>query len=229
METIQIPGDLNMKLTYILLAFIVMLILPVAALPTTGLVSGVTNIQATFSGTWPANDYGFFAYGTQPSSNFIFSTPNVSVSGAYSYTVYAGPLLTNTEYYVKACDPSGCGATTSFTTGAFQPISPTNYGAPLINMFTSGLNTSSSLADVMTPYTSSMGAPIAWGILLTIIAIAYWMMQKEVTVPFILMFVYGEMFWGPLSPFSIPADWMWVGYLFDIIALSGIIMSWVTR
>jgi hypothetical protein len=217
-----------MKTTYILLAFVLMLILPVAAQPTMTSVTGVSNIQATFNGNF-GGSFGWFQYGTNPTTNFIYSTPNSSVSGAYSYTQYAGPLLAGTTYYAEACDNTGCSNIVSFTTSPIAPVPQTNYGTALTTIFTSGLNITQSAGAVFAPYTMDFPYGIAWGLLIFTAIILIWTKQKDIYIPLLLMLVFGGMIWGGSSLFPIPPDWLGLGQGLMYASIAGLIFVWWAR
>lgn len=217
-----------MTMKRILLAALMLigLISVCGAAPATGSVTGITASQVTFNSAGGASDCWFMWGGG--ANNLIYATTNdTSCSGTYTQT--GSPLLTSYNYYVKACDLTGCGVAVPFTTSAATVSNRTHYGDGLVTIFKSGFNVTQSLPIVVSPYTNTLTAPVTWGLLFFFIFVGLWIRPKDITIPMMLAFIAGGAIWSGTSALGIPPEFADLGVGLMYAALAGLLFSWFTR
>lgn len=208
----------------LLVALILMgLICVCGAAPATGSVTGVTSSQATFNKAGGSSDC-WFMWGSS-ATNLIYATPN-DTSCANTYTQTGSPLLTSYNYYVKACDLTGCGVAVAFSTPAGTMSNRTYYGTGLLTIFRSGFNVTQSVPIILSPYTSTLTAPVMWGLLFFFIFAVMWIRGKDVTIPMMLAFIAGGAIWAGTSALGIPPEFADLGQGLVYASLAGLLFSW---
>ena len=136
----------------VVLLVILLLVGTVSAIPSGTSVSGVTNNQAVFSANGGSGD-SWFEYGMTPSTLNVW-TPNITASGAYTWTETGSPLTTDTTYYVAGCDSSGCDASpATFTILSATPLPITTYGYMFVNATRNKFDITYFMMDLLGPYT----------------------------------------------------------------------------
>jgi hypothetical protein len=197
------------------------------AVPTTDAASGVTTREATFNSHGGAT-MCWFTWGGSSTGNLIYSTPNDS-SCSGTYLQLGSPLLTSFTYYVKACDVTGCGNAISFTTPPATISNRTYYGDGVIAMARSGMNVTQIMSLILVPYTSTITAPITWGMLFLFIFLGLWIKPKDITIPLILAFIAGGAIWSGTSALGIPPEFVDIGQGLMYAAVAGLVFSWFTK
>lgn len=219
------------KVIPVVLLFLIF-ILPVVAVPTTGVVTDLTPGQVTFHATGGSGE-GWFQWGQQSGGHYIWSTLNQSVSGSFTDTQYGSPMLTGKTYYVIACDSTGCGSEVAFTVPAATPIAQTTYGSDLRTVMKGGFNLSQTIPLMVKPYTNQIGgtygAAIIWGMLFMFIFTGYWMRTGDITIPMMLALLFGaSMIWGSAG-WGMPPLFMDIGIGLCAASLAGMFFSWFTK
>lgn len=198
----------------------------VAAVPTTGSVSGIGAGTATFNQAGGASDC-WFAWGTS-TTNQIYRTWN-DTACALTYTVTGAPLLSCTTYYVKACDLTGCGSNKAFTTSAATVSNQSTFGDGFKTLMKSGLNITQMVPIIVSPYSGAMTASVVWGLLFLFIFTGMWIRQHDIVVPMLIAFVAGALVWSGTSALGVPPEWADLGMGLMYAAFAGVVFSWFTR
>lgn len=200
----------------------------VSALPTTNAVVVNSADQVTFSADGGTGT-GWFAWGGFTGGPYYWTTPNQSVSGSFTDTQYGPPMLTGTTYYVVSCDTSGCGNEVSFTTLAATNSNQTHFGQDVITIQRTGMNVTATTGVLVKPYTQTMTAPIAWGLLFFFILTGMWMRPRDIFLPCIMAMVAGGVIWFGPTALGVPPEWSALGQGLMYAAVAGIAFSWFTH
>ena len=219
-----------MNTKFFALILLLCLILPPAlALPTTNAVTGITSKEVTFNAAGGAG-VGCFRWGQISGGPYYWSTPNQSVSGVYTDYQFGPPMLTGKTYYVVACDSTGCGNEVSFNVPVATGINQTHFGTPIPIIMRSGFNITESVPYIVYPYTATMTAPIAWGMLFFFIFTGMWLRPKDIFLPCMLAIVIGgAMIFNGDYAMGIPMKWASIGQGLIYAAIAGLIFSWFTH
>ena len=221
-----------MKYTPLLFLTLVMLVGVASALPTTGAVTNISAGVVTFNGAGATSPCWFsFGYGT----NFYWTTPNQSTSGAFSDTQTGSPMLSGMSYNVRACDSTGCGNTVSFAVPKAGQINATNFGSTTMTIMRSGFNPYTATSYIITPYAAAFsgaaattnGAMIVWGLFFSFIFVGYWLQGRGVLLPAIMAIISGTAL--TLSPIAVDPMFMAAGYPLLAIGLAGVFVSWISN
>ena len=215
------------RLVFALIAFC-LIVGFVSAVPTTGAVTGLSNRQATFSATGGSGS-GWFEWGIFSGGPYYWSTPNQTVSGAFTDTQYGPPMMTSTTYYVRACDSTGCGGDVSFSVPSATMVNITSFGTGVITIWRSGFNVSQTLPVIIAPYQNTIGAPLTWGLLFFFIFAGLWLRPKDIFLPCVLAMVAGGAIWLGPNALGVPAEFADVGQGLMYAAVAGICVSWFTK
>lgn len=211
---------------------ILVLVLAVAtgasALPTTNPVVVNSANQVTFSAAGAAGT-GWFAWGGFPGGPYYWTTPNQTVSGAFSDTQYGPPMLTGTTYYVVSCDSTGCGNEVSFFTMNATNSNQTHFGQDVITIQRTGMNVTATTGVLVKPYTQTMTAPIAWGLLFFFILTGMWLRPRDIFLPCIMAMIVGGVIWFGPTALGVPPEWSSLGQGLMYAAIAGIAFSWFTH
>lgn len=214
-----------------------LLISPVLAAPTTDAVTEITAGQVRFNAHGGSGN-GWFEWGGVSGSSYVWTTPNQTVSGAFTDTQFGAPMLSGQTYYVRACDSTGCGGEVSFTTSAAKMINQTWFGMDVITIQRSGFNLTQTIPIVLSPYVGAFtawGTPtglsstIVWALLFIFIFLGYWLRQKDVTILVFMGLAVGSGFiWGA-GGLGLPPEMVSIGQGLLIASLAGILMAWVSK
>lgn len=211
------------------LFLLALLIIPASlALPVTNPVTGISNREVTFNAAGGAGQ-GCFRWGEISGGPYYWATPNQSVAGAYTDYQFGPPMLTGKTYYVVACDSTGCGNEVSFNVPVATGVNQTRFGSGIPLIMRSGVNITQSMTIVVYPYTATMTAPIAWGLLFFFIFTGMWLRPKDIFIPCLLAIVAGGAIWFGPSALGIPVQWASIGQGLMYAAVAGLIFSWFTH
>jgi hypothetical protein len=212
----------------ILIVAIFCLILPVCALPTTAAATAVTNNGATLQCTGNSG-VTWFMYGQQ-STALSWRTPNFTGT---NYSVYGSPILGSTKFYYKACDSTGCGSTTFFTSSALTPSPVTTFGAGLTNITNGEYDITIIAGESIGGYFWLLPTmpSLVWGLLFFGIFLGLWIRERDMVVPTILGLIVGSfIMWGDAGlGLGIPAEFLGIAQGLTYAALAGIILSLMKR
>ena len=157
-----------MKYFPVVLLLLLTLPIVVTAIPSGTAVSSIGNNNATFSANG-ATDHAWFEYGLSSSTLNVY-TPNVTGSGAYTWTEYGSPLTSGRTYYVAGCDDTGCDPSpASFTMLPATPLPSTTFGAMITNATQNKFNVLMFLINLPLPF-AWLFPSSAYGLAVSIIA-----------------------------------------------------------
>jgi hypothetical protein len=217
----------NYKVMLILIVLWCM-IAPVLAVPTTGAAGLVGSNNATLFLTGGSGT-NWFEYG-QKTGSLTWRTPNTSNS---NYTVYGSPLLGATKFYYRACDNTGCGAESSFTTVALTPSPQTTFGAALNNMTQSNYDIEVIAGNSIAGYFWLVPTfpTIVWGLLFFAIYLGLWIRERDLVVPVILGLITGSfvMFSDSGLSLGLPIEFLSIAQGITYAAVAGIVLSIMKR
>jgi hypothetical protein len=225
----------NTLVKYIFLTLLAMAILMVVVVmvvqgvPTTGAVTDITTNQVTFHATGSGND-GWFEWGGY-TGGYHWTTVNQTYSGSFYEIQLGAPMLTGTRYYVRACDNTGCGSEVTWDVPESTLPNRTSYGAGLIQILRTGFNTSYLLPAMVAPYTETFpgGAPATWGVLFFFIFAGYWLRPRDIFLPCILAMIAGGAIWLGNSALGVPPEFASIGQGLMYASIAGIAVSWFTK
>jgi hypothetical protein len=205
---------------------ILLLIGVVCAVPTTQPVTDIGAGKVTFNANGGSGE-GWFKWGSASGYNYFWTTPNQSVSGAFTDYQEGMPMISGKTYYVVACDSTGCGNQVSFVVPDATPLNQTKYGSGATTIMRSGLNLTKSLPLMVVPYTSQLGF-WTYALLFFFIFSGWWMRQGDITIPMIAALVFGFTIWGAGavgSGMGIPPEVMNIGIGMIIASVAGLFFS----
>lgn len=218
----------------LILAIAVMMIVPVAALPTTGAVTAVGTNNATFQATGVTGTAGWFIWGMYSGKEYLRTTNSTPSGGAISKVIWDFPIFGSTTYYVRACDSSGCGSEVSFTTGAITPLPTSTLGAPLTNMTDTHFDVSYMPGNLAYPFLSpfqpdlvDLGMALLMGLLLFAVFFGMWFRGKNVVIPSGVGLILSGLFMSADSGFNVglPPEYLAIAQGIFCACLAGLIMS----
>ena len=224
-----------MRLDRLLLLGILLIILITGAqaIPAAPTVSQVGSNNVTFSSTG-ATAPAWFVWGVNQ-QNPEWLTPNQTPSGgAYTAYVYGSPYLPNINYYVEACDATGCSANAQFTSLQTTPIPQTTFGAAYNNITQNGFNIIFVIQAIPQPYLWEF--PVAqWGMALALVVgliIAFYFLglflqQRKITLVMILGMMTLSFFLISSAGFGwgLPPEMVGLGEMLLCACLTGAILS----
>lgn len=212
----------------ILIIALILLVIPVCAIPTTMAATSITsngailNCDANIGST-------IFEYG-QKSGSLTWKTPNFTGS---NYTIYGSPLLGSTQYLFRVCDSTGCGAELPFTTSALVPSPQTTFGAGVRNITDSSYDLEVITRESIGGYFWLVPTfpAIVWGLLFFGIYLGLWIRERDLVVPVILGLISGSfILWSDSGlGLGIPLEFRGIAQGLAYAALAGIILAWVKR
>jgi hypothetical protein len=211
-----------------LILFIMLLLMVgvATALPTTGAVTGIDANKVTFNAAGGSGE-AYFKWGISSGYNYFWTTPNQSVSGAFTDYQEGMPMISGKTYYVVACDSTGCGNEVSFVVPAATPLNQTSYGVGAVGIMRSGFNLTKTLPMMVAPFTSQIGF-WTYALLFFFIFSGWWMRQGDVTIPMIVALVFGFTIWGAGAMgagMGIPGEAMNLGIGLIIASVAGLFFS----
>ena len=202
------------------------------ALPTTGVPSDVTNNQANFTCTDVTGTTAWAVWGQNP-EGMIWKTENFTASaGSGSVRIWGSPLMTNTIYFTKCCDSTGCSATSqTFTTLPGTVITQTTFSQGWNNLTASHFNLLNLAPALLGGYTAVVPAVVFFGLTLCFIVLGYWRMNRSVRLVSIVFMIVGGFFMTTNSglEFGMPGILQNLGIAFLSAGLAGIMISFIHR
>jgi hypothetical protein len=214
--------------------FLVLLIIPVYALPTTGAAIAVGNNNATFQATGVTGTVAWFMWGQYPGKLYL-KTINASVTGgAAQKAVWDFPFMGSTTYYVKACDTTGCGSEVSFTTTAVTPLPTSTLGKPFTNMTETHFDLYFMPYNLAYPFTApfqpdleALGIGMLTGLLLFGIFFGMWFRGRNVAIPALTGFILAGLFMYSDTGFNlgIPPEYLAIAQGAFCACIAGMLMS----
>jgi hypothetical protein len=209
---------------------ILVLVAVAAGAPTTLPVTNITNGQVTFNAAGSGTD-GWFEWGQFDGNYYHWNTLNQTYSGTFSDTQLGSPMLTNTVYYVRACDETGCGDAVGFYVPKSTLPNRTSYGTAMMQSIRSGFNMSYVIPAITAPYTDTMpgGAPVVWGMLFFFVFAGYWLRPRDIFLPMLLAMVAGGAIWLGNSALGVPPEFAHIGQGLFIAAMAGAFVSWFSK
>lgn len=222
---------MNSKWSVLVLA-LVLVIVPVLAVPATPTVSLIGSNNATFSSTGGSGTC-WFRWGVNSVSP-EWRTGNQTCSGAFSVVQYGSPYYPSVVYNVKACDDSGCSASAPFTSLATTPLPITTYGTAYDNITQNNFNVIFIIQALPQPYLWEFPVQM-WGMALALLAgllvafyfIGLWLRQRKVSAPVIIGMMVLAFFLTPQAGFNwgMPPEMAALAQMVCYAALAGMIMS----
>ena len=213
-----------MKLLFICL-IAALLIGSVTAAPVTGAAAGVTSNAATLSMAAPIVDPCWFEWG-QLSGSLSWKTPNRTATT--SFTIKGSPLNGNTKFYYRACDSTGCGLESSFTTLSVTPMPTTTYSYIFDNLTESGFDVQylaqNSIEPYMWPFDNATLRLVVFGLLYFAIFTGLWLTGRGMGVPVLVGFITASfiLVTGAGLYMGIPAEWQSVSMGIAYAGLAGL-------
>jgi len=211
------------------------LLLPLAmAVPTTGAVDAIGDNNATFHATG-ASGNTWFMWGMY-SGKLYLRTPNATpIAGAVATRVWDFPVFSNTQYFAKACDSSGCGGEVSFTSLTVTPYPTLTLGGPLSNMTESHFDYAYMPRNLILPATApfqpdaeNLGISIITSLMVFGLIMSQWFRGRNTVIPAFTFMIIGVFVLGAdqyaIGP-GVLSDWAAMGSGMLAAALAGIIMS----
>jgi hypothetical protein len=211
------------------------LLLPLAmAVPTTGAVDAIGDNNATFHATG-ASGNTWFMWGMYTNKLYL-RTPNATpVTGAVAIRVWDFPVFSNTQYFAKACDSSGCGGEVSFTSLTVTPFPTLTLGYPLQNMTESHFDYAFMPRNLIFPATApfqpdaeNLGISIITSLMVFGLIMSQWFRGRNTVIPAFTFMIIGVFVLGAdqyaIGP-GVLSDWAAMGSGMLAAALAGIIMS----
>jgi hypothetical protein len=225
-----------MKLIYCLIA-VMLMCCAVQAVPTTLAATLVGNNNATLNGNGVTGSVGWFQWSMKTGVAYAH-LPNVTATGGViSYRMKGVPLYGSTQYFYRACDPTGCGAQLSFTTAAVTQLpTPMINGVQIDvfeqNMTENGFDPMNMAWNVMRPYTAVTTETVFYGILFGIVFVSMWLRTRGTQTATIfgmlclsLFGVSGALLGGGV----LPQEFLAVGQGLLYVSLTGAILSWTFK
>jgi hypothetical protein len=189
-----------------------------------GATTGVATVNATcvtMAGTGTGNSS--FTYALSSNTGWSSSTPNQSVSGAYTEVRCDDPIFQpGVTYKFKACDDVGCGATATFTMASLIPEPTTNFSVTGNAFIVNAGDPNWVIMHIWDVYT------LIWGsyfllLLISLVFMNVTIKQKSVAISFLLVLISGA------TLFLIaPPELVQIGIMMTILAFTGL-MYWVYK
>lgn len=201
-------------------------------------VINVSGDYAFFQATGSTGTIGQFRWGSFQSGPYYWSTPNQTFNGGtFTDFQYGPPMMTNSTYWVVACDNVvGCSASVSFTTPAAVLPPQTAFGLPLLQLMHNGFDVGDLLNDIVAPYAQpifspsggvALSASMIWGSLFFFIFVGLWLKPKDILIPCILAFIAGGFIMT--SAYGVPVQFQQVGQGLMYASVAGIVLSWFIK
>jgi hypothetical protein len=223
-----------MKRLFFLLVIILMLVVPALAVPATPTVSNIGNNGATFTSSGATGNVTWFRWGVNQQTP-EWSTGNISISGgAFSYTVYGSPYYPSFQYYVVACDTTGCSNAATFTSLPTTPLPQTTYSVAFDNITQSNFNIFFIITAIPQPYlwvlpigTTAYGVALMAGLMIGFYFIGLWLRQRKVTVALLLGIISLILFGSSITGFGwgMPPEFLALAQMICYAALAGVVVS----
>lgn len=183
-----------------------LLIATVSAVPVTGaLAKDIGSNNATLYMTGAATTC-WFQYGMQTGENMTWKSPNQTPSGGLcNYTIYGSPITPVTIFYFRACDTTGCGASSSFTTSAVTVIPTSTYGSIFDNLTESNFDiTRIGMSTIQPLYWVVPSMPsLIWALLFMGLFIGMWLRGRDLGYVALIGIIVSVAFMGTTSSYGL--------------------------
>jgi hypothetical protein len=217
---------------FVIILAILFLITVVNAVPTTGVPSGVSNNQANITCTGVTGSVAWVTWGMNPDGQ-VWKTENfTATAGTANTRIWGSPLQSNSQYYGKCCDVSGCDLTAeSFTTLAASIIVQTTFSHGWSNLTESHFNLMYLLPALMTGYTDVIPQTLLYGLMFAALTIGLWFANKSARLVSLLFLIVGSflIFSDTGLEMGIPGGFQAIGLVLGAAALAGIFLSFIRR
>lgn len=203
------------------------------AAPTTGAATlvGSNNVTVAMTG---ASGTCWFEWGMQTGNNMTWRTPNATPSGGlWNTTIKGSPLIGSTLFYYRACDTSGCGSSSSFTTAAVTPIPTRTYGATFENLTSNNFDVTMLGGSTMIPYTWLVPGfeALIWGLIWMGILIGLWLRGRDLGYLCGLGIIIGVLLFSPTYGLNIgiPEEFATFGQGILYASIAGVLLSIIKK
>lgn len=206
---------------------------PALALPTTGASSLVGSNNATVTMTGAATAC-WFEWGILEGDGMSWRTANKTpAAGVCTDTIKGSPLIGAQKFYYRACDASGCGADSSFTTLPVTPLPTFTYGQIFSNLTESGFDITLIGFATVRPFVWVVPTfpGLIWGLLLTGLLIGLWLRGRDLGYVSIVGFIISIAFFGGSWGLGIDLDPTFISFGQGIFyaTVSGTILSIIKK
>lgn len=217
--------------TILILLALLFVVAIVQAVPTTQAVTKIGNNNMTFNGNGVTGTIGWFQWGMADGQTWAH-TPNVTATaGVITYTMRGSPMFGSTKYYVKACDPTGCGLQVDATTLPVTPLPTTTYGQWAQNITEMRLEPANAVWNSLQPYMAVTGATVFYGIIFAMVFVGIWLRTRGTAVAqqlgMICMALFGSTLVG--LQLGLPPEFLAVGQALLYVSLAGTIVSFTVK
>lgn len=155
-----------------------MLLVPVSAIPTTGVATDIGTNNVTLHGTGITGSVGWFKFGMLSGQTWS-STRNVTaIAGSTTLTMRGTPLFGNTTYYYRACDVTGCGSEVSFTILPITPLPTTTFGIYVQAIIDSDFDLGATFWYFLMPYISVTTNTVFFAFIFGMIFVGIWLRTR---------------------------------------------------
>jgi hypothetical protein len=211
---------------------ITLLISIATALPTTGVPSDVTANQANITCGAVTGTTAWVTWG-QTENGQIWRTENFTATAGTGYVrIWGSPLMTNTQYYAKCCDSTGCTATAqTFTTLPATVIALTTFSAGWQNLTQSHFNLMYIVPAILGGYTAVIPVTVFFGLTLAFIVLGYWRKNRAVRLVSITFIIIGSFLMTTNTglEMGMPGILQSIGAAALAAGISGIFLSFIKR
>ena len=213
---------------------IVMLCVPgVHALPTTGAVTLVGSNNATVTMTG-AGTVCWFEWGILEGSGMTWNTPNKTpAAGVCTATIKGSPLSGNQKFYYRACDNTGCGADSSFTTAVVTALPTLTYGSTFENITENNFDITMIGGSVMAPYMWLVPSfpALVWGLIFGFLVFGIWLRTRDSGYSAVYGFMLAVLLFNPIYGLGviIPAEFAAIGQGIFYAAVAGVLLSLIKK
>jgi hypothetical protein len=207
----------------------------VHAVPTGGAAGAITTNSFNVSVTGSDGGDTWIAWG-QLSKSYPWGSGYQTGDG--TIMVYGAPIIGGSKIYYVACDNTGCDPTErSLTIPAITPMPTTTFGDAFKILSGRHFAITSILPQISTGYTASgMPMMVFWGIVWMAIFFGFWFRTKSVRLALIVGLLMAMFLVQPLSStgtnamgFSLPLAFQRVAQGLMIVAIAGIVISWMRK
>ena len=201
------------------------------ALPTTGAVTDIGDNNFVLHATGASGDT-YFRWGIKEDWQ-AFQTPTTTPAGGIVETsMYGSPIMPSTQYYVKACDTTGCGNVVSFLTTQITLIVERTDEDPITNLTKSNFNLAYLPANLAYPYTilfpgqESFGIALVTGIIFTGFFVGFWIKSKSThTGLFTGILIVSLLGTTGTAAMGIPPEFLGIAQGIMYAAIAGVLLS----
>jgi len=218
---------------FIIAVFVILVVFPSAyAVPTTVAAGDVNSSSLEFRCAGASGD-SWIQYGTV-TGNYPWRTENTTPDGGFVTLVEMGlPLMSNTKFYYRCCDASGCGGELSSTLLTVTPNPATTYGRTAQNITESHLDPAVIAGSVIEPYRWVPGGvkpEIIIGILLFFVFTGLWLRQREVILPILAGLIgSGMLFYVGTNSVGTPPEFLLIAAVMVSLGLTGVVLGLFKR